>query len=261
MNFLLTLMTIIKTPTLILLLLFVVTTKVLSQATITQTSQENTTIPCLNSTPDCLHQLTQNAIATSSELTHLDAKINLINQRLDLMAQKVDYANSRTWTNYLTLDPFRLIQNLFGGGDVQSDRIEIANLELSVAELEAIKAELERQKVAKQEEIENQVFEQLLNYEAQLRQLNLAQNQLTTFAHQQQIELISYRLGQGSTEQYLASQLRGEQLKNNLLETQHHLYEIIRTVYQLTGYELNPENQQCDRLNRGSEFNCLLPTQ
>lgn len=244
-----------------LILLFLLNFKVLSQSNHSPQNLTNNSIPCLNSTPDCLHQLTTHAISTSSELAHLEAKINLIQQRLDLMAQKVDHANSRTWTNYLTLDPLRLMQNLFGGGDVQQDRIEIANLELSVAELEAVKAELERQKVAKQEEIENQIFEQLLNYEAQLRALNLAQNQLTTFVHQQQIELISYRLGQGSTEQYLASQLRGEQLENNLLEVQHHLYEIIRTVYQLTGYELNPENQQCDRLNRGSEFNCLFPTQ
>jgi hypothetical protein len=158
------------------------------------------------------------------------------------------------------LDPLRLMQNIFGGGDVQADRINIANLELSLTELEAVKAELERQKQQKQEQLATQVLQQLLAYESALRHLNLANYQLTTFNHQQQIQLISYRLGQGTTEQYLASQLRGEQLQNNLISAENEVYETIRNVYQLTGYEFLQQNYQWISIHDGNNPNRLFPT-
>lgn len=250
----------IQPITLILLLLF--NHKALSQdpPNLTPQTQVLTTIPCLNSTPHCLNQLTQNAIANSRELTNLEAKLNLINQRLDLMAQRIDHANSRTWTNYLTLDPLRLIQNIFGGGDVQEDRLEIANLELSMAELEAVKGELERQKEEKQEQLETEVLQQLLAYESAVRSLNLASYQLATFNHQQEIQVISYRLGQGSTQDYLGSQLRGEQLANNLMSAENEVYERIRKVYELTGYEFNQQDFQWTSTNDRGSIGSLFPT-
>ncbi|MEA5467038.1 hypothetical protein [Leptothoe sp. PORK10 BA2] len=77
---------------------------------------------------ECLTELTQQAIAQSSE-------IEAINGQLELTAQRQDYAVARQWTNYLTLDPIRLIQNVLGGGDVQRERIAIATLELEAANL------------------------------------------------------------------------------------------------------------------------------
>ncbi|NEP58712.1 MAG: hypothetical protein F6K31_17125 [Symploca sp. SIO2G7] len=76
-------------------------------------------LPCLDSSMECLAQLTQRAIAQSSE-------IEAINQQLVLTNDRQDYAEARQWTNYLTLDPIRLVQNVLGGGDVQRDRLALA---------------------------------------------------------------------------------------------------------------------------------------
>ena len=73
-------------------------------------------LPCLNSSTACLETLTQQAISRSSE-------IEAINEQLVLTAERQDYAEARRWTNYLTLDPVRLGQNVLGGGDVQRDRL------------------------------------------------------------------------------------------------------------------------------------------
>ena len=65
---------------------------------------------------ECLETLTQQAIAQSSE-------IEAINEQLEFTDQRQDYATARHWVNYITLDPFRLVQNVLGGGDVQRDRL------------------------------------------------------------------------------------------------------------------------------------------
>ena len=54
---------------------------------------------------ECLETLTQQAIAQSSE-------IESINQQLEFTDQRQDYATARHWVNYITLDPFRLVQNV-----------------------------------------------------------------------------------------------------------------------------------------------------
>ena len=77
---------------------------------------------------ECLAQLTQQAIEHSSELEAID-------QQLLLTAERLDYAESRQWTHYLTLDPIKLLQNAMGGGAVQRHRLAIASLELETANL------------------------------------------------------------------------------------------------------------------------------
>ncbi len=67
-------------------------------------------LPCLDSSTECLETLTQQAIGQSSE-------IEAINQQLALTAQRQDYAEARQWTNYLTLDPVRIVRNALGGID------------------------------------------------------------------------------------------------------------------------------------------------
>ena len=68
------------------------------------------------------------AIQNSSE-------IQAIEERLDLADDRVGYQRSQQWTNYLTLDPMQLIQNLLGGGAVQRNEIAIAELEMRAADL------------------------------------------------------------------------------------------------------------------------------
>jgi hypothetical protein len=73
-----------------------------------------------------VQQLTEKAIAKSNKLKHLDEKIALIDERLKVMDKRIDHAHNRSWTNYVTIDPVKLLQNIFGGGDVQKDKIVIA---------------------------------------------------------------------------------------------------------------------------------------
>jgi hypothetical protein len=73
------------------------------------------------------------------------------------MGDRKEYAESKLWTNYLpastssssiidVVNPFAWIRNLAGGGDMQRDRLAIADLEVKAATLEAARAELERQR-------------------------------------------------------------------------------------------------------------------
>ena len=72
--------------------------------------------------------LTEQAIEQSSEIAAIEEQLALTDERQN-------YAESRRWTNYLTLDPVRLVQNVLGGGDVQRDRLAIAALELEAENL------------------------------------------------------------------------------------------------------------------------------
>ncbi len=77
----------------------------------------NSELPCLDSSRECIEQLTQAAIANSAELVTLDEQIALIDERVELMGDRIDYTSSKRWTNYLTTEPLRLVANIFGGGD------------------------------------------------------------------------------------------------------------------------------------------------
>jgi flagellar capping protein FliD len=61
-------------------------------------------LPCLDSSNECVNQLTEKAIASSNKLKKLDEKIALIDQRLELMEDRIAYSQKKTWTNYVTLD-------------------------------------------------------------------------------------------------------------------------------------------------------------
>lgn len=80
-------------------------------------------LPCLESSPACLAELTELAIANSSE-------IEVIEQRLDLAAERRQQTESRWWVNWITIDPFELVQNVLGGGNVGRDRLQVAALEV-----------------------------------------------------------------------------------------------------------------------------------
>jgi hypothetical protein len=108
--------------------------------------------------------LTDKAINKSSKLQKLDEKIALIDERLKVMDKRIDHAHKKSWTNYVTIDPVKLLQNIFGGGDVQRDKIAIADLEVKTADLEAAKAELERQKEFEKTSLGEKVLHLVLDY-------------------------------------------------------------------------------------------------
>ncbi len=52
---------------------------------------ESPRLPCLDSSRECIEQLTQAAIANSPELVTLDEQIALVNERVELMGDRIDY--------------------------------------------------------------------------------------------------------------------------------------------------------------------------
>jgi hypothetical protein len=159
-----------------------------------------------------VEQLTQAAIATSLTLQTLNERITLIDDRLALMGDRKDYAESKLWTNYLPtttnidgiIDPFAWIRNLAGGGDMQRDRLAIADLEVKAATLEAARAELERQREQEKILLGEKVLQLLLSYEAATRQVELVESQIETFQVSRQVFRIRYQFGEGTTEQLLS---------------------------------------------------------
>ena len=87
-----------------------------------------------NSSKQCVEQLTKNAIAKSNKLQQTAERITLIEQRLAVTQERIEYTSKKKWTNYISTDPANIIQNPFAGGGVQKDNLAIASLkQLSLA--------------------------------------------------------------------------------------------------------------------------------
>ena len=206
--------------------------------------QLTTELPCFDSSNECIDELTKQAIANSPKLKTLDSRIALIDERLELMGGRKDYAESRLWTNYLPtstssgsvidiINPFAWIKNLAGGGDMQRDRLAIADLEVKSATLEAARAELERQREEGKILLGEKVLRLVLDYVAAQRQYAFVKSQLETYNQQQEILRIRYRLGEGDTSQFLESQVRGDGLEARLVELETLLSEKVRELLQV----------------------------
>ena len=174
---------------------------------------------------ECLEMLTQQAIAQSSE-------IEAINQQLELTAERQDYAEARQWTNYLTLDPVRLVQNVLGGGDVQRAQLEIAGLELREAELIR-----RREEVA--EDLAQKVVDLVFEHKTFIRRGYLTYSRLETQRHRQAAQEAKYRTGQTNTDSMLRTWQRTEELEAKCEENRIAHLQTIQELYVFVGE--NPE--------------------
>lgn len=150
------------------------------------------------------------------------------------MEDRIAYSQKKTWTNYVTLDPVKLLQNLFGGGDVQREQIAIADLEIKTADLLAAKAELERQQEEEKVRIGDKVLRLLLDYEAASRRHQLLSSQLETLEQQREVTRIAYKFGRGSTSQILGMEDRRDRLSEQIVEVEIERDEAVRELIQLT---------------------------
>ena len=132
---------------------------------------------------------------------------------MELASDRIGYAGARQWTEYLTLDPLRLVQNIFGGGDVQRNRLAIAELEVRAADLVR-----RREEVA--ESLARDVVELVLEYEQLGRQIELLEAQLETQRQREAVMEVAYRTGQGSTQTMLRVWQRTENMQARQLEKQ-----------------------------------------
>lgn len=205
-------------------------------------------LPCLDSGSECVEKLTEAAIAHSNELKTLEDRIGLLNRRLGLAEEGINYAESKLWTNYLPdsglsfnafniINPIAWIKNLVGGGDLQRDRLLITDLEIRKADLEASRAELERQREVKKSQLSEQILTLLLSYESAERQEKLIRSSLDSQAVLIKVVEVDYRFGGLSTEAYLNAIAKQEQLENQLTQVQMNQAELVRKLLALTGLE------------------------
>ncbi len=191
---------------------------------------------CLNSSDECVQELTEKAIANSFKLETLAERITLIDERLELAEDRIEYTRKKKWTNYISANPIDIIQNIFGGGAVQRDNIAIASLEIRTADLLAAKAELERQQEEEKVKIGDRVLRLLLDYEAAQRRHELLKNQLQTLEQQQRVARVSYRRGRGSTSQMLGMSDKRDRTIEKIVEVEIKQDEAVRELGQLMGY-------------------------
>ena len=214
---------------------------------IEQINEINSELPCIDSSNECVEELTKRAIAFSPKLKTLNSRIALIDERLELMGDRKDYAESKLWTNYLPtstgssvidiVNPFVWIKNIAGGGEMQRDRLAIADLEIKAATLEAARAELENKLESEKLALKEKVIELVIEVEEGDRQINLIQSQIETFELQEKIFRIKYAQGGGSTSQFLAMEDKKERLNDKLLDAQNDYYKAIRELGQMIGEE------------------------
>ena len=191
-------------------------------------------LPCLNSSNECVERLTEQAIANSNKLQQTAERITLIEQRLEVTEDRIEYTNKKKWTNYISVNPVDIIQNIFGGGGIQRDNLAIANLEIRTTDLLAAKAELERQQEEEKARIENKILRLLLDYEAAQRQYNLLSSNLEILEQQRQVIRIAYRLGRGSTSQILGMEDKRDRTREQIVNLQIEQNLYFRQIEQLT---------------------------
>ena len=65
---------------------------------------------CLNSSDECVQELTEKAIASSFKLETLEERIALIEERLAVAEDRIEYTRKKKWTNYISANPVNIIQ-------------------------------------------------------------------------------------------------------------------------------------------------------
>ncbi len=188
---------------------------------------------CLNSSDECVAELTEKAIASSFKLETLIARIALIDERLELAEDRIKYTRNKKWTNYISTNPVNIIQTIFGGGAMQRDNIAIASLEIRTADLLAAKAELERQQSEEKGSIGDRILRLLLDYEAAERRYKLLNNQLQTLQQQQKVARVSYRNGRGSTNHMLSMGDKRDRTIEKIVEVEIERDEAVRNLLNL----------------------------
>lgn len=155
-------------------------------------------------------------------------EIAVIEERLELSDDRINYAESRQWTDYLTLDPIALVQNIFGGGAVQRNRLAIADLEVQVADLIR-----RREEVA--ESLAREVVDQVLEYEQLGRRLELLDAQIVTQEQREAVLEVGYRMGEGSTVNMLGIWQQTEDMVAKRAELVITRERLMAELEQLTG--------------------------
>lgn len=160
-----------------------------------------------------------------------------LDERLELVAKQMHRQYERRWTaiipaigDLIDLNPFRLIETLFGGGSFRDLDLRIADLEVRTSDLIRRRAEVTVQ-------LHDRVTELILGQEKGDRQIALLTSQLLSQRQRVAVMEVSYRLGEGSTEQMIGLWQQSENLEAKLTEATVDREQSIRKLLELTGYE------------------------
>ncbi len=190
---------------------------------------------------DCSGYLSERAIANSPIIQEIEDKIILVEKQIDYLDEKVAYYKSRNWTDYITIEPVKFVQNIFGGGDVQKTQLTITDLEIKADRLKIELINLEKEKVVKEEEIKLSVVEYLDKLQELQSKIQLLRKQQDNFEISRSAFLIKYQNGEGTTNQYLSYQDKGEKLEFQLLQLQNDFRQTLNKLSLILG-ETIPEN-------------------
>ena len=178
----------------------------------------NSSFICTSIVTKCVDYLTERAIASSLLIATLKDKIKNTGEQIKYLEEKVRYYKSRIWTNFITLEPIKLIQNLFGGGDVQKNQLTITDIETKINQLKDNQDRLENQLIVEKDKLKNEIAISLLNIQESRERIKLINQKIAKVKLQSQVFLIKYSNGEGTTNQYLNYQENIDRLDFDLLK-------------------------------------------
>jgi hypothetical protein len=187
-------------------------------------------LPCLDSSPECINELSEGAIAQNDEIASID-------ERLELVGKQINRQYERRWTailpalgDLIQLNPLSLVGSLFGGGGFREVDLRIADLEVRVSDLVRRRAELTVS-------LHDEVLGLVLEMEKGDRQIALLQGQLESQRQRVAIAEVGYRLGQGETIEMMGLWQQTETLGARLLEMEVGREQVIRKLLALVEAE------------------------
>ncbi len=195
-------------------------------------------LPCLDSSADCVDKLTELAVNNSLEIEALNSQIGMLGDRDELLSDRINYTRSNQWVNLLEnpmTNPVGFIQNIFGGGNYQRSEIAITDLEIKKSQLEAYGADLTRRKAEVEGVLKEEILTLVLSYEREARQQQLLLTQVENQSILSNVVEIDYRFGGSSTESYLASIEKQERLQSMLNQSVINQQESIKKLEELVG--------------------------
>lgn len=185
--------------------------------------------------------LTLAAVAHSYRIDALETQISIIDSKDLVIGDRLEYVDRKRWVNFFANNPvkmpFKLVANILGGGDLQRDRIAIADLEVKRATLLSNKARLLANVKEYEYQLREDILELLIEYESSIRALSLIEDRLDSLELKYRVFLIDYTAGQSNTDKFMSFSSKKADLEFKKYSVDNKIRSSIRKLKYLTGYE------------------------
>lgn len=162
---------------------------------IANAQEKPSALPCTDPSPQCIQQLGDLSVAGSLEIKTLN--------------KAIEYQKRKAWSSWINADGFnlvavgfRVLRSVIGGGDRAALKLEIARLE--------------QRRAAAEDALRQSVATALVDLDAARRRKEQAITRLRDQEMREQLMLIGYRLGEGSTEQLLQLYQRRDEIRTEI---------------------------------------------